>query len=488
MSENKEPQVESEKLEQALADMRQNLEYQQQGIIQNVTTMRALAIKSLTGSTRDINQECKYPDEITIKQYKEFYKREGIAARVVNIAPDETWNKQPDIKETQEPGDTEFEVAWKAFEKKHRIYHYLHRIDKLSGIGRFGVLLIGINDGLALDKPLSTSQKDRELMYLRPFDESVVTVKSMENNPTNPRFGFPDMYEVQFEGTDGDESGQSRQIHHSRIVHVADGRQMSETFGTPRMESTFNRLSDLTKILAGSGEMFWKGAFPGLAFEVNPEVTAGSITTKELSETIRGQVLAYSEGLQRYLAVAGVSVKSLVPQMANPEQHFTTMIRAIAVTLGIPYRIFLGSEEAKLASSTDSEAWKERLDFRREDYITPFLLRPFIDRMIEIGVLQAPKVDYVVEWPPLTVPNEKDKAEVANLLAEALERYVQSRAFVLIDPVEFLTTFLGFKKEKAEAMITGTVEDLQKQITDDSAPVQGGGGEEDNKVPQSSGE
>jgi hypothetical protein len=433
----------------ALKEVIQN---QARRIVQNVTTLRSDLIRALTSSTRDINQECNYPDNITIGDYKAYYNREGIATRVVNIFPDESWTKDPIIWETPEKGETEFESAWNAFQEKYRVWHYLHRIDRLSGIGDFGILLFGTSDGGNLQTPLSDSVKDLELLYLRPFDEYVTTIHATDENLNSPRFGQPVMYQVQFEGTGGDGTGKSQLIHYSRVLHVADLRQMSEVYGTPRMRSVYNRLADLEKILGGSGEMFWKGAFPGYSFEVDPEVTTGNITTDELAESIREQIESYQEGLQRYLMTAGTKVTSLLPQMANPANHFITMVRAIALSLGVPHRIFLGSEEAKLASSTDREAWMERIGFRQDNYLTPSLVRPFIDRMIALGILPEPKNGYTVTWPPLTVPNEKDKAEVSNLQAEAMQRYVQSGSSALIPPLEFLVMFLGLDKEKAELL------------------------------------
>lgn len=449
--------------------IRRMLANQQRGFTENITTLRASLLSTLDGTGRDINAECLYPNVIDIKNYKEMYDREGIAARVVNLFPDESWIKDPIIKETSEKEATAFEVAWEEFQQDHMIYHYIHRIDRLSGIGRFGILFFGVNDGGAPDVPLIDAPGDesRELLFLRPFDESVVEIKTTVKDPRDPRFGKPEMYQVQLEGTDGSEgAGNSMMIHYTRVIHVADLRQMSEIYGTPRMKSTYNRLIDLRKVLSGSGEMFWKGAFPGYSFEVNPDATTGDIDGTEFRDSIKEQMLAYSNGLQRYLAVTGVKVTSLLPQMANPEKHFAVELRAIAVSLGIPNRIFTGSEEAKLASTADRETWMQRLLSRQDKYLTPLLVRPFIDRMIAIGVISAPKTDYAVEWPPLTMPNEKDKAEVANLLSEAVQKYVESGAVALIAEMDFLTEFLGIDKDKAEAMIA-SAEGLKSLVVKD---------------------
>ena len=52
---------------------------------------------------------------------------------------------------------------------------------------------------------------------------------------------------------------------------------------------------------------------------------------------------------------------------------------------GVPYRILVGSEEAKLASSQDKRTWNERVQKRRDNYLTPMVVRPFVDRLIALG-------------------------------------------------------------------------------------------------------
>jgi len=66
-------------------------------------------LSTLLNDPKDINEECGYPDEITISMYKEMYKREGVAKRVVNILPEDTWSSLPDIYETEKSDETEFE-------------------------------------------------------------------------------------------------------------------------------------------------------------------------------------------------------------------------------------------------------------------------------------------------------------------------------------------------------------------------------------------
>src|SRR5262249_49399890 len=100
--------------------------------------------------------------------FRELYDREPIAARVVQIMPKESWQTQPLVYELEETDSaTPFEEAWDSLgknlidgsswfrqEEGSIIWEYLQRADILSGIGHFGVLLLGVDDGKNLQEPI----------------------------------------------------------------------------------------------------------------------------------------------------------------------------------------------------------------------------------------------------------------------------------------------------------------------------------------------
>ena len=270
-----------------------------------------------------------------------------------------------------------------------------------------------------------------------------------EADVNSPRFGFPTMYTMEFEGTASSETQVTKEVHWTRVIHIADGRESSEINGTPRMQPVYNRLLDLRKILGGSGEMFWKGGFPGLSFESESEPGDTAIDF----DSLKTQMDSYMNGMQRYLATEGMTVKSLAPQVASPKEHVETNMRNIAISMGVPYRIFLGTEEAKLASAQDMRTWNKRIAARQTNYVSPYIIKPFVDRMIIFGILPEP-TEYTVDWPDLNAPTDEDKATVAKILTEAISKYVAGGVDALIPPMEFLTTILGMSQEEVEAIET----------------------------------
>ena len=447
-------------------------------LVENAMSMRYDLLRKQMGGNdkKDIDSECGYPTVVTADLCKALYDREGIAKRVVQVLPDESWKMDPEICEGEDDTETQFEKDWCALVKKHNLYHILKRADRLSGIGTYGVILLGLNDGQTLDMPVAgvefdplgapTKMGSSKLLYLRTFDESQVVIAAFDTDVTSYRFGQPLAYTINF--TQVDSSAQSPQpavsqtrIHWHRIIHLADDRESSDVFGTPRMKPVYNRLYDLRKVLSSSGEMFWKGGFPGLSFEVDPNLVSSADFDKA---SLRTEMENYSNGLQRYLALVGVSAKSLAPQVADPTNHFTTHIKAICVSLGIPYRIFLGTEEAQLAGSQDSKAWIDRLKDRQLKYINPMIIQPFVMRCIALGCV-APLADMeeglVINWPDLHSSTATDKAMVAKTLTDAMTSYISGGGSALMQPKDFLTYILSFTPDQADAILKA-VEDYMK--------------------------
>ena len=457
---------------------------QYDALIVNLATERQKLFENLFGTKRDIDEECNYPSNITTEQYTRMYEREPVAARVVDLYPEECWAEDPMVKETADAEETAWEKAWNEHVKQHNVYHYLERIDKLSGIGHFGVLLFGLNDGGELHDPVPGIKENGdidpddvpsnlEVLYIRTFDENLVKIEEYEKEVSNRRFGQPTMYTVSFADPNRDSQANTtttdytqKKVHWSRLLHVADNRTSNEFIGTPRQKKVFNRLMDLRKIFGGSGEMFWKGGFPGLAFEVDP--TMGDVDLDK--EGLRSEVEAYQNGLQRYLALSGLTAKSLEMQVADPTTHIDANVKVIALAMGCPARVLMGTEEAKLASGQDAKAWAVRVNRRQTKYCEPMLLFPYIERLIAYGVLPMPQtfkqyvdIGLTVEWPDKAAPTDADKMAVIQAQVEAISKYITSGASELIPPMEFMTIVLEWDVETAEAVLEAAEERLDEE-------------------------
>jgi len=422
-----------------------------------------------TDPRRNINHECGYPEteNLTAKEYRDVYDREPIAARVVDIFPEESWSAVPVVSETEEPDDeTAFEATWRSLPKQltgdskleseeaNPVWEALERVDRLSGVGRYGILLLGFGDGQPLHTPVE--QRDgMPLLYLRVFDESLADIVSRESDEKNPRYGQPNMYSLAFEqgGTSRGGSGyhqiEAKQVHWSRVIHVVDGKESSEVYGMPRLQQNYNRIYDLTKLYGGSAEMYWQGAFPGISFETDPAL-AGQAPID--TDSMKAAIEQYFNGLQRYMMNNGMTAKSLAPQVEDPSNHINTQIEAICIELGIPKRIFTGSERGELASSQDAKAWNKRISKRQNGYLTPSVIAPFIDRLINVGTLAEPE-KYNVVWPDLESLSDMDSAEVAEKRTLAMAKYTVGGVESIMTPFDYFTRELGMTEDEATEVV-----------------------------------
>jgi hypothetical protein len=441
-----------------------------QELAYNAVMSRSNFVSKLLDPRRDIDDECGYPktEGLTVQEYSIFYNRNSIAARVVEVLPTESWQAQPKVFETEDPNEeTAFELAWGELdhslggegwykgEEGSRIWEYLQRVDVLSGIGHYGVVFLGFADGKDPAEPIEGT--NNELLFVRVFDEGAAVIDKYEEDVTNPRYGQPVLYSVIFgvpTSRELTERTESTKVHWTRVIHVADNKCSSEVIGVPRMRPVYNRLYDLYKLYGGSAEMYWRGAFPGYSIETHPSNTED--VEFDMSE-LRAQFENWSNGLQRYFAMVGGTLKSLAPQVVDPTPQINTQIEAICVKLAVPKRIFTGSERGELASSQDARTWNSRLRNRQSKYITPNIIAPFVDRLIMLGVLPTPE-EYFIKWSDLDSLSEDEQAMVAVKQTEALTKYVQGNVEALMTPMDYLTRIIKFTDEEAEEIIDSAME------------------------------
>jgi hypothetical protein len=455
---------------------------------------------------RNINHECGYPEteSITPEMLRELYDRDAVAARVVELFPDESWQVTPWVYEDEDPSEmTPFEQAlddvvkglrgtsWFEGDEGNPLWEHLLRADCLCGVGSYGCILLGLDDGKELWEPADgiddRGQKTgdatgRKLLFLREFDETLATIDSFEQDPTNPRYGQPKQYSLTFDdpklnrGT-STQANTTKSVHWSRVIHVADGLKTSDLFGAPRLVPVFNRVQDLRKLYGGSAEMYWQGAFPGMAFVTHPQLGSDVALPTNLADTME----EYRNGLQRYLGVAGTEPKMLSPTVVDPTSQIKAHLEAICIRLGVPMRVFLGSERGELASSQDSKAWTDRLRRRQVRWITPRLICPVIDRLVCVGVLPQPE-RYLVEWPDIAAKTDQEKMQNALQKTQAIGAYIQGQLESIMTPMSYMTKVLDYNEEEAAAILEEAEVNVAEKQALDLPPIgqEFGGGMQQN--------
>lgn len=147
-------------------------------IVNQITSMQRDMFNRMLDPRRDIDKECGFPKTVDANQYWELYNNDAIAARVCEVLPRHVWQVQPEVYEDEDAEtQTPFELAWddlcaslrpeRSFyqdEKGNPVWNCLARADIMAGVGQYGVILLGFDDGLDLSEPV----KGVEELYSMP--------------------------------------------------------------------------------------------------------------------------------------------------------------------------------------------------------------------------------------------------------------------------------------------------------------------------------
>jgi hypothetical protein len=421
------------------------------------------------GGDRDVYQALGYKLILDYDDYFARYSRQDIAKAVIDRPVKATWQGQLELIESEDAQKTPFEQSWYDLNKKLKLRSLLARVDRLTGIGRYGVLLLGLNDvGSNEDfmKPVKDSGV-KKLLYVKPFGESGAKISTYESNPNNQRYGMPLIYDVQVADVASGSSSLIK-VHHSRMIHILEDHLESEVLGIPKLEAVFNRLFDLEKLVGGDAEMFWRGARPGYQGMIDKDYSMTQTTKDDLKD----QIDEYENGLRRILINEGIDLKALAQQIADPSGHVDIQLTMISAVTGIPKRILSGSERGELASTQDTGEWKTYVQSRREDHAEPHIIEPFVGRLIELGILPKPESGkYTVDWLDLFSISEKERVAIGQQRAEAIRSYTTNpMAEGLVPPSLFLEKCLGFSQAEidlANKMIGDGVSDEQRKLMEE---------------------
>lgn len=393
------------------------------------------------GGSRNTRQALGYLDTITYEDYKARYTRQEIAKAVIDRPVNATWQGVLELEESTTKEDTELEKKWKLLTDKHKLKSKFSRVDKLAGLGQYAVLLFGFSDVKKLEDFVNpVTSKKLELKFVRPIGEDCAVIYSYVTDTKDERYGLPLFYDITFKDIQSGVTNTAR-VHYSRIMHIVSEPLESEIFGTPGLEVIFDRLMDIEKIAGGDAEMFWRGARPGYTGTLDKEY----MLTSTMKTDLQNQLDEYEHNLRRFLTLEGIDVKALAPQVSDPANHLDIQIQLISSAKGLPKRILTGSERGQLASEQDTNEWKAIVQIRREEYAEQTILRPFIDKMIEVGALPKPITgEYNVKWADIFAISEGERVKVGKDRADAIKSYLNNPiASDIIPPEAFMEFFLG---------------------------------------------
>lgn len=446
-----------------------------------------------------------YPEEtdLTFDYYWHRYQRTGAAHGIVEKFPSDTWQDFPEIRDdTDAEGDTDFDEAVEDLFERDEAYrsrkalrktpaHWLVTADKLATLGQFSVIVLGFADGGETSEPIpgfeegapdtDDNEDDTEskpfdgpsdLEFIAVYSQNEVQDYEIEDDFTSENFRLPTSYEIEYT-----EDGDVAEFHHSRVIHVPEGVLTNPLEGTPRTKPITHELVNIDKILAASAEGYWRGAYQGIV--IKPPTNSDGVPLQFLdggdgsnpqdSSELANQINQWTNNFRRTITSTG-DIEQLDASIASPTDHLEAQYRSIATALDAPMSILMGNETGERATSEDRDMWHELIGGRRNNFAEPVILRPFLDRLIAVGVLPEPDGEaYEIEWPALDEMSESETAEVHNVLSQAIDRLSGGNPADLFTRAE-RRKILDYEPEYGQEVDDDEVEQPEVQNPEDALP------------------
>lgn len=382
---------------------------------------------------RDIYDVLGYSKNIEIGEFRAKYERQDIAQRIVELPAIDTWKEEPTVAEDAESEtETAFDRAVEKVVDRVRLWRSFARVDIVTGIGQYGLLFLGVDDGQPLDEEIGSVSGPDDLSYVTPFSQDQVidweTGRDVGLETSDDMYDKPVEYTLSFSDPDEDTDDEDNweQVHHSRVIHIAEGKIGSEIKGKPRLRPVFNRLDDLQKVIGASAEMFYSGADQKYHFNVNTQ--KGQSVDPSALDQMDEEIQQLVHDMEKSIKTINTDMEVVGGQEVDPTGVVENIMKFIAGAVGIPRRILTGSERGELASTQDKANWYGTVAARQTRFAEPEIVRAFFDRLIEYGLL--PLVDdYDVKWSDLFELNELEQAKIAKTRAQAVATVKKGRVF-----------------------------------------------------------
>lgn len=404
------------------------------------------------GGARDIYISLGYPLEITFKDCWNRYKRQDLSYALISKQIDTTWKDGIEVYDQSTNEETEFDRAWKDVCTSTHLMQKLRTVDTFSMLGRYAILLLGLDDVRGYADWKKEPKAGVDLLYIQPYSEESAEVSILDKNPSSPRYGLPLVYKVTFS------DGTSAEVHWKRVIHIIYSDINDGVKGLLYLEKVYNRLLDLDMIVGGDAEMFWRGARPGYTGKIDKEYTL----PEGFDDRLKEQIDEFENNLRRILLNEGLDLTALEQQIADPTSHVSVQVDMICAATGIPKRVLIGSERGELASTQDETQFNHLITQRRILHAENNILRPLIDRLMDLEVL--PEAEYEVEWQDLFVKSTEQVVSIGKTRSETLSNYVNSVGASSVVPEEsFLRLFLGLSDAEVE-MLKEEVRKRQEEL------------------------
>jgi len=359
------------------------------------------------------------------EELESMYVEDGLAARIVNLMPNDMFREGWDytftdieeikVKETAE----EYSAVMEAIEAPQRCKEAMQWARLKGG----SAIFIGVVDGMTPDQPLDPKRiKSFEKLRVLDMNEIEYDKIQFQLDPTKPRYALPEYYSVKFDLNEFQQ--ESRLIHYSRIIEFHGDRLPTKTKRRIPAErrywgiSILQRAEDHLKII---------GTSIGSIDQLLHEMSVGKFKIKDLA-----MMLSSNEGkeaIQRRVELMDLTRSVFRSQYIDTEEDFTRdsvnfsgipeilyiVFMLIASDTSYPITRLFGVSPAGMNSTGESDM-RNYYDAVRSDQ--ELILQPILLRLVRIISQWKGIEEPYIEFIPLQTMNEKERAEVDKIKAD----------------------------------------------------------------------
>lgn len=373
-----------------------------------------------------------------MSQVEEFYHNNGLAKKIVDVIPEEMVS--PGFQLNGVSDNTKFQSEWDGLKLEPQI------TDALCWARLYGgsYVLAMVNDGRMLT---SAAKRGKPLESIVVYDYDSVSVAEEEKSPRSPRFGKPKMYTVK--PLNG---GSDFNVHYTRM-HYIDGERVTNKVrklnkgagGTVLNKSMIEAILDYdyseylaTQLLKRKQQGVWKAKGLALICDDREGEYAARLRMAQVDANSGvGNTIGIDADDEEYTVIN--SDISGIPEFLSAK-----MDRIVALS-GI-HEIVLKNKNTGGVSASQNTALQTFYKLverkRNDDY------KPLLEFLLQFIVTEE---DFSVEFEPLSLPTDSEKADIFKKNAEAVQGLVTDQVIDANEARDTLSAIVPELKLKGNA-------------------------------------
>lgn len=362
--------------------------------------------------------EYGFKPSLEYKDFRQLYKRGGLARGAVDKIVGRCWKTDPWIIEGDSQDNAENETAWEKSLKdvlnNGRLWRAFKDADRRRLVGRYSGLILHIRDSKDWSQPVTGSHKLDKVTVawagsLEPTD--------LDIDPESETFGQPMAWQYTSRSAEAGVPSTTTKIHKDRIFILGDWQGEDDYF----LEPSYNAFVSLEKVEGGSGEAFLKNAARQLSINFDKEVdlkrvaTMYGVSVEDLQKRFNKAAEEINKGSDTLLITQGATTNPLVAAVPDPRPTYEINLQTAAAGVDIPVKILVGMQTGERASSEDEKYFNSRCQSRRVGL--GFEITDFFEKLMDLGIIKTVK-EFTAMWDDLTELTFTDRLNNAKIMAD----------------------------------------------------------------------